>query len=1858
MALTAPAAAAHEEVRAEERIHEEQMPGEEAALPQTGEEEQVPSGERAAGQPLVDGSKVVIYNPANQKALSGTYQGFYNKGTDLTVADGKPTGYSSNDVWTVKDNGDQTWSFSSDGKNIGMGKEFSSMPLGAEFDKWTLEEAPNGLYYVKNQGRSAYMQWFESKGTWSAYDKIKPDQEGNFALAFHDVTNENIPAPPTPPSVDVPIQNGDQVVLYNVGAQGTLAGQDDNPKSPSIHNIYALQKDTKVITGNGGRVFTVEQNGEWWRFKTEHDGYLCSKGKGNNAYYDQTASDNADWKLEKFNDGFSLMSRTAKYNNTKAQYLEYFSGSYKTYSLSSKDKNIFTFQFYPVDSSLPITEGVVNLPSVVFGELPEAHVGQDYTTTFAVDAVFGVQTLQVRLGGEAIQPVLEGSTYTLTLPAQKLTAGEMELTVQGTDTKGVPFTGTAKLTVLDEPVITAVSPVAGAQTGENKQPDIRVTFVNAKETPAVKLTLKGPAGVAVNEADMTVSGDSASYKPVEALTDGRHTATVTVTRTDGKTVSRSWSFTIGSSQYQLYFGQLHSHTGEYSDGAGTLQEGLDHVAALPESANVDFISFTDHSNYFDTTGAANPEASLYDAAQMTPESKAKWDTYTSTVAAFNEKHAGNLVALAGFEMTWSGGPGHINTFNTPGLVSRNNKTLNNKTADAGLKAYYELLSTQELADSINQFNHPGSTFGTFSDFAHYDAIIDTRIHLVEVGNGEGAIGSGGYFPSYEYYIMALDKGWHVAPTNNQDNHKGKWGNANDARNVVLTNDFSQEGIYEAIRNHRLYATEDKNLEINYTLNDQILGSVIEQVPENARIQVNVHDPDASDSIAKVEVVVNTGKVAYTWDDPAQLASGDLACTIPAEYSYYFIRVIQKDGDIAVTAPVWVGETLKLGISSVECATSIPVTGETLKLKTTLFNSESSPAAISSIQYRMGDQVLDTQTGLGNVEPSSTQTVEWSYTPTTARLTTITVAVTLTQNGKEYTYTTDITLDVLDAERLVYIGIDASHFNEYVNGNYKDSMGNFSKLAAGYAVRTVELKTGEELKAACENQNGKYKAIILTAPSRRNGNDLREPYATYSDEEVQALKTFNASGGTVVLAGWSDYYENYKEFPESDHMAAQQNKILEALGSSLRISDDGTMDDERNGGQPQRLYFSTYNLDHFLMKGVEYDSANPNNNLYSQLFSQYGGASLYVVDSAGKPTATLPSTVSPMVYGHATTYSVDNDKVGLAGADVPKYPVAGGDTRLLIQATEQLPNQGLILVSGAAFMSNFEVQATVDSVAEKNYSNYNICENLVNYLNPITVSPISQVQAQKEEGVKYTIEGVVTSNASGYDKNTAFFDCIYVQDDTAGVNAFPVAGNFQVGDKVRITGTTSSYQGERQIAVTDITKIGTGTVPAPKEITAAQLNDRSFLGSLVTLKGTVVSYEFSNGLIQTILVEDSAGNVGRIFIDGYITKEKDVEGLSVGCFVTATGLASYDNSFAGEPARIRIRSRADVVCSSAPSNGGSSGSGSRVETTKNPDGSITTTVTRRDGTVTETTQYPDGSSMVVETRKDGKVTTTMKTKDGSSSTTVTEHGKTKAEVTLSAQAAAGTKPVKLPLPALSASKDGEKAPVITIQLPDEKKVQVEIPVEKVTYGTVVVLTMADGSQKILTDTIPTQKGVAVTLSNGDTVKLLDNAKDYNDVPKTQWSNPYIDFVSSRGLFQGTGEGEFSPLLEMTRGMVWTVLARLDGVDTRGGTPWYQAGKEWATTSGVSDGTNPEVGHTREQLVTMLWRYAGSPAATQELTQFQDSAKVSAWAKTAMAWAVEEGLVQGTDSGQLGPQLEASREQVAAILTRFIMNLEVK
>ena len=1444
---------------------------------------------------LQDGDKVVVFNPANNMALSTTYSGFYNNGTAVTMTDSKLSGYTDADVWTVGINTDGSYTFSTaDGKKLSMGASYSSMPLDDVNTAWEISPAATAdCFYIKNIARGNYIEWYAEKNNWSSYYNI--NNESLFAQMLYLITDEVQEDESTLPA------EGDQVVIYNLSANGVLAAENDKE---SIENALAEIVDGKAVPANGGVVFTVEMNGDYYRFHNETYGYLCSNGTGNNAFYSQEATEDADWTLtEGKSGGYNLESRTAKFNGKYSQYLEYYADAYKTYSMYNvTDYDIYEFFFYEVAEGVNVTGGIVNNPGIDFGTLYDAYVGAPYTFSFTVDAVFGVDGELTVMVGETSLTANEDGTYTI--PAELIAGESLTITVTGTDTKGVTISGTATVTVKDEPVIGDVTPAANAQTFEDKKPVISAVITNAGEDAVITMTVGG------EEVEAVYADGILTYTPSEDMADGRTTITVTVKRADGKTAEKVWSFTVGQAQFQLYFGQLHSHT-TYSDGSGSLESALDYIASLPESANVDFVAFTDHSNYFDASGAANPEGALYNMSLATADSQKLWAEYVGAMREFNAKQS-DVIAVPGFEMTWSGGPGHINTFNTPGIVSRNNTTLNNKTADAGMKAYYALLSQPEGADSISQFNHPGSTFGTFTDFAYWDAVIDTRIQLVEVGNGEGQIGAGGYYPSYEYYTMALDKGWHVAPTNNQDNHKGKWGNANDARDVIITDDFSEEGIYAAIRAMRMYATEDKNLEIGYTVNGQMLGSTISEVPEELNIGVTVYDPDKSDSISKVEVIVNSGKVAYTWSDPADLADGALSVALKPDYSYYYIRVTEGDGDLAVTAPVWVGEMLKLGISAVETATSTPVTDEELTITTTLFNSESKEAVIKSMTYSIDGKVVETIDNPGTIPASGTAAVDYKFTPDSAKVQKLAVTAVVDLGGKEYTFSMDITLDVQDASKLVYIGIDASHYNEYVNGNYKDSMGNFSQLAAEYNVRTVTLYESADLIAACGND--KYVALILTAPSRRSGEaQAADPLKVYTAEELAAIKAFNENGGTVILAGWSDHYENYpdvasiKNMKPEEHMAATQNAVLEALGSSLRIGDDATYDDQYNGGQAYRLYFNSYNFDNFLVDGVEVDPAHPHDRMYTEVFSHYGGASVYTVD--GK----LPATVSPVVFGHSGTYSVDVDKDGLGGESMPKYTYAEGDERLMIMATEQLPGQGLIIVSGAAFMSNFEVQATIeDSGSEKNYSNYRVCENLLAYLNPVDVTDIAKVRAQTEVGYKYTIEGIVTSNASGYNKDTAFFDCIYVQDATGGICCFPVAGNYKIGDKVRITGTTEFYQGEPELQVSSIEVIGEGTIE-PTAITASQLNGRSVEGLLVTISGTVESFELANGLVQTILVKDAEGNVARIFIDGYITTSQDVQNLVKGYNITATGLASYDNTFEGPFPRIRIRNRADIVC---------------------------------------------------------------------------------------------------------------------------------------------------------------------------------------------------------------------------------------------------------------------------------------------------------------------------------------------------------
>ncbi len=161
--------------------------------------------------------------------------------------------------------------------------------------------------------------------------------------------------------------------------------------------------------------------------------------------------------------------------------------------------------------------------------------------------------------------------------------------------------------------------------------------------------------------------------------------------------------------------------------------------------------------------------------------------------------------------------------------------------------------------------------------------------------------------------------------------------------------------------------------------------------------------------------------------------------------------------------------------------------------------------------------------------------------------------------------------------------------------------------------------------------------------------------------------------------------------------------------------------------------------------------------------------------------------------------------------------------------------------------------------------------------------------------------------------------------------------------------------------------------------------------------------------------------------------------------------------------------------------------------------------------------------------------------------------------------------------------------------------------------------------------------------------------FTDVAEGDWFYDYVEYVYANGLMDGTSDTTFEPNANMTRAMVWAILARIDG-ETVTGANWVETAREWAMANGVSDGENANGYVTREQLATMLWRYAGEPASDYSLSAFADADSVSGYAATAMAWAVEHGIITGVTDTTLVPQGTATRAQCAAMLMRFAENVK--
>ena len=1213
----------------------------------TGEDTSVP----------LDGDQVVIYAPAYNKALSGEYNGFFNNGTDVSVeADGTLSGYTAADVWTVAVNDDDTYSFSYNGRNIGMGDSYSSMPLGEKNDKWILEDAGESLHYIKNTVRDTYMEWYDSNNYWSAYYNIEEGTKGMFALKFYKVTDE--------------------------------PGGSDEPDVPS--GVEGLEVEASPKSGAS------------------------------------------------------------------------------------------------------VTEGQkITL---------EAAVGAEIYYTMNTD------------GTEPADPEAG--------KAEQLYTGPLE--IAATPRK-------------DEPII-------------------------------VK---------------------ALAYIPQSAETEAQ----------TGEVYTFTYKAPMLIEDYGLYFGQLHAHT-NLSDGTGTVEQAFEHASNVE---NLDFLALTDHSNSFEGQSGLPGAGTTHLGDENAEDVNASWREGREGARTITARE-GDFVGIYGFEMTWSGGaPGHINTFNSKGFENRNAEPYRKGDNYEVLEAYYNTLN--ENPETISQFNHPGDTFGDFMDFALYDPVIDNQITLIEVGNGEGAIGSSGYFPSYSYYTRALDKGWHVAPTNNQDNHKGNWGDSNTSRSVVLSDGLSETAIYDAMKNYRVYATEDNDLSILYSLNGNAMGSILDE-QEEINITADISDPTDTEGETKVEVIVNGGQTLAekTFTGGSATVEFDGLST---GYGYYYLRITQADKNIAVTAPVWTGESVNAGISNTSSDVAMPIKGDEINLSSQIFNNLNDDMTVRSLTYTMEGQTEPFHTANpakigtdGVIGARGSFEYTFPYTANQAGGFNINVELQALIGGEEYTFTDVLKLSVSDPSIATKVLIDGTHYNDYVTGYYSGNMTNFINMGTSDNIQVKVVQPGETVTA--ETLQG-VSLFVISAPLKYTSDYTGDAQpSVFSDDFVQVVSDYVNGGGTVVVCGLADYQDASSGLPYTTY--EQANKLLAGIGSTMRINDDELIDQDKNGGQPYRLYFDNFNYEsedpavQSILAGVKESGLT---------YSSYSGSSV----SVGKGEA--------IVYGHDTTYSI-NSKEPTQGHDKPvqSYNSPYDESTAVVpkgevvsMATEAV-GSGRVYACGTVFCSNFEVSSE-DQVS---YANGIMAQNL---LSDVKIEPvISTIQEARagQDGEVFTVVGTVANGTA--ESGNAFFNTIYIQDDQGnGINIFPIDdSNIRRGDQVQITGSVSEYIGDRQLSAISVTSLEGSKDVVITDVTTKEANDyASNFGKLVRVKGKVVDFTTAGGIVESIIVQDDSKESSRVFIDGYIgysdeTSRALEEFVKDGAYISAVGFVSHD----AEGNRLRVRDRSEIL----------------------------------------------------------------------------------------------------------------------------------------------------------------------------------------------------------------------------------------------------------------------------------------------------------------------------------------------------------
>ncbi len=309
----------------------------------------------------------------------------------------------------------------------------------------------------------------------------------------------------------------------------------------------------------------------------------------------------------------------------------------------------------------------------------------------------------------------------------------------------------------------------------------------------------------------------------------------------------------------------------------------------------------------------------------------------------------------------------------------------------------------------------------------------------------------------------------------------------------------------------------------------------------------------------------------------------------------------------------------------------------------------------------------------------------------------------------------------------------------------------------------------------------------------------------------------------------------------------------------------------------------------------------------------------------------------------------------------------------------------------------------------------------------------------------------------------------------------------------------------------------------------------------------------------------------------------------------------------------------------------------IEVSVLPDGTVIITKTYEDGTVIIETRYPNGVRSIVTKGAEGELISIVVV----------------IYAAVSYEAVRTDTPVLLPITHLFEEYGADMR--FTILTNCEKDVPVEIPVANVQPNHVVIILGDEDVETIVPTTKMPEIGVGFDCVDGTFLKIGTNPVSFSDIQGTNWYNLAVEFVSARGIMTGMTANTFEAAGTTTRAQVWTMLARLSGVDTTSTEGnWYDVARAWAMENGISDGTYADGKITRQEMVTMLYRFVEGKGDSKSIEGFSDADLVSSWAKDAMEWAYGMGIMQGDGNG-LNPTGNATRAEMAQFFMNFIQNI---